>query len=372
MGHGRVLCEWLIDFLTSIQRAGCVAVNHRGGVGRLALVSLAVSILAGCSGEYSILDPAGPAARDQFWVWWAMFAVSMVVSVVIFALWIFTFLKKSHPQRTPREERRIALRWILGGGVALPLVSIIALLTFGVPTGKRMLPLPLPDGETAEVIEVIGHQWWWEIRYPGAEGETVVTANHLVMPAGEPVDFHLTSNDVIHAFWIPRLGGKIDMVPARDNYIRLEADYPGIFSGQCAEFCGAQHTTMQLFVEAMERDEYEAWLAARQSPPQQQERHDEAREAFVEHCAGCHRVAGLPHDIQASGPVYRGIEGPDLSDIGSRATLGAGRLAMEEGAIAYWLEHHQLLKPGNRMPAHNHIDTETLQSIGSWLETLTP
>ncbi len=329
-------------------------------------------LLAGCGGEMSILDPSGPAARSQYWVWWAMLIVSLVVSVALFSLWLYTFWRKAPPpERTAQQEHRIMLRWVLGGGLALPIISIVLLLVFAAPTGRSMIPLPLPDGGSAEVIEVIGHQWWWEIRYPGDEEGEVVTANRLVMPAGEPVDFRITSADVIHAFWIPRLGGKRDMVPGRHTTIRLEADAPGVFGAQCAEFCGAQHTNMLLHVEAVEREEYDAWLAARRTAPAQLAGHDDAREAFGEHCAACHRVDGFPAEL-IHDDVAHDILGPDLSDIGSRPTLGSGVMAREEGAIAYWLQFHQTLKPGNRMPPHNHLDNETLQDIGAWLETLQP
>lgn len=295
-----------------------------------------------------------------------MLAVTVVVSLGVYTLWLVTFRRREQPQRTPREERRIMLRWVLGGGIALPVVSIVALMVFAAPTGRGMLPLA---GHDAERIEVIGHQWWWEVRYPGEQD--VITANRLVMPAGEPVDFRLTSADVIHSFWIPRLGGKRDMVPGRYTSIRLEADAPGVFGAQCAEYCGAQHTHMLLYVEALERDDFEAWLAARRSPPEPGEGFDHAREAFGEHCASCHTVDGFPEALVVGDPDPD-VRGPNLSDIGSRPTLGAGVLPMEEGAIAYWLEHHQTLKPGNRMPPHDPIATETLQEIGAWLETLEP
>jgi cytochrome c oxidase subunit 2 len=194
-------------------------------------------------------------------IWWVMLGFGTVVLVVVTTCWLYAF-KRNEVVRTPTEERRVARRWIIGGGIVLPVASITALLAFGVPTGQRLLPLPL--SEPPEVIEVIGHQWWWEVRYPGAEGGEVVTSNQLIMPAGEPVDFHVTGADVIHAFWVPRLGGKIDMIPGRVNKIRLEADEPAVFGAQCAEFCGAQHAQMQLYVETVERDEYDAWLAARQ------------------------------------------------------------------------------------------------------------
>ncbi len=335
----------------------------RGAGGGLT-VALAMGA-AGCSGSHSILDPAGPAARDVAWLWWGMLAGFGLVFVAVVALWLAAFRPRERPARSPEAERRLGLRWILGGGILLPGVSILLLLAFGVPAGQRLLPLPLPGGESPQVIEVTGHQWWWEVRYPDEAGE-VVTANHLVMPVGEPVDFHVTGADVIHAFWVPRLGGKIDMIPGRINRIRLEADAPGVFGAQCAEYCGVQHAHMQLHVEAVPPEEFEAWLAARrEAEPESSDLDDEhasARETFAAHCASCHRVAGL-----AEGDI-----GPDLSDIGARATLGAGTLAMEEGAVARWLAEHQRLKPGNRMPAHDHLAPEVLDALGAWLETLRP
>ncbi|WP_434985153.1 cytochrome c oxidase subunit II [Vreelandella zhaodongensis] len=326
--------------------------------------------LAGCAGDKSILDPAGQAARDVRFIWWVMLGFGTLVLIGVTACWLYAF-KPRDVVRTPAQERRIARRWIVGGGIILPVASITALLAFGVPAGQRMLPLPISD--PPDVIEVIGHQWWFEVRYPQAQGSdqegnnVVVTANHLVMPVGEPVDFHVSGADVIHGFWIPRLGGKIDMIPGRVNKIRLEADIPAVFGAQCAELCGVGHANMHLYVEAMPREEFDTWLASRQDEQLSEAAtadtaHDGAREAFLNHCASCHRVAG----------VSSGTIGPDLSDIGSRATLGAGVIAMEEGAVSRWLKHHQSLKPGNKMPAHDDLEMDTLDALGAWLETLTP
>ena len=335
------------------------------------LILVLITALAGCSGSHSILDPAGPAARDVAWLWWAMLIGFGLVFLVVVALWLAAFRPRERAERSPGQpdtydvERRQGLRWILGGGILLPGITILVLLAFGVPAGQRLMPLPLTGGETPRVIEVTGHQWWWEVRYPDEAGE-VVTANHLVMPAGEPVDFHVTGADVIHAFWVPRLGGKIDMIPGRINRIRLQADRPGVFGAQCAEYCGVQHAHMQLHLEAVPPEDFGAWLAARRDAepesPALDDQHASARDSFTANCASCHRVAGLSE----------GEIGPDLSDIGARATLGAGTLAMEEGAIARWLAEHQHLKPGNRMPAHDHLALEDLEALGAWLETLRP
>ncbi|RUR28616.1 cytochrome c oxidase subunit II [Vreelandella andesensis] len=328
-------------------------------LGTVLLVSL-----AGCAGDKSILDPAGPAARDVRLIWWVMLVFATLVLIGVTVLWLYAF-KPRNVVRTPAQERRIARRWIIGGGIMLPVASIITLLMFGVSAGQRMLPLPL--GEPPEVIEVIGHQWWWEVRYPGAQGGEVITANQLVMPAGEPVDFHVSSADVIHAFWVPRLGGKIDMLPGRVNKIRLEADEPAVFGAQCAELCGVGHAHMQLHVEAVPRREFDAWLTARQEVVLRElavadATHDGARDAFKTHCASCHQIAG----------VSQGGIGPTLSDVGGRAMLGAGVIAMEEGAVSRWLQHHQTLKPSNKMPDHGDVETDTLDALGAWLEALSP
>ena len=156
-------------------------------------------------------------ARDVANVWWAMFGFSVVVLVVVSALWIYAMLRQPRTH-SAEEAKRINRRWIIGGGLVLPTVSIVALLAFGIPTGRSMLPLPV-EGEQPLRVQVIGHQWWWEVRYPESG---VVTANQFILPIDRPVDVEVTSADVIHSFWVPRLGGKLDMVPGRTNTLRLQ------------------------------------------------------------------------------------------------------------------------------------------------------
>lgn len=314
-------------------------------------------LLAGCRGPQSALDPAGPSAQAAAWLWWGMFGWFALVLAGVVALWLYAQLRRPRDYSEARAGR-LGRRWIVAGGVLLPGVSILALLLFGTPLGLRMLPLPL-DGEPPLVIEVTGHQWWWEVRYP-ATG--VITANRLVLPAGQPVDLILSSADVIHAFWVPRLGGKLDMLPGRRLTLRLSADRAGTWRGQCAEFCGAQHAHMILAVEALEAPAFDAWQAARREAPQVPAEHAAAVAAFRPYCGQCHRVAGISDGRRA----------PDLTDVGSRPSLGAGVLAMEEGAMRRWLHGHRQLKPHNAMPAHDHLPDETLDAIAAWLETLGP
>jgi cytochrome c oxidase subunit II len=289
-------------------------------------------------------------------LWWLMCGFATLVLVVVSGLWIYAMRRKPQ-QTTPEQAKRIHRRWIVGGGILLPGLSIAVLLLFGIPIGQRLLPLPLL-GEQPLRIEVTGHQWWWEVRYPDSG---VVTANQLHIPAGRPVDLQVGSADVIHSFWVPRLGGKIDMIPGRQNQTRLQADQPGVYRGQCAEFCGTQHSHMMLHVQAHSDDDFDAWLAARQNP-RFSAPGGAAGETFVTYCGTCHRVAG----------VSAGQRAPDLSDLGSRPTLGSGVLLNEPGTLLTWLHEHQRLKPGNGMPLHNDIDPVQLQTIATWLEGLTP
>lgn len=186
-----------------------------------------------------------------------MFAYAIVVFVAVVALWLCA-IRRPADTRDESQQWRVHHQWIIGGGVILPSVSILALLVFGVPMGHRMLPLPLAGGEALR-IDVTGHQWWWEVRYPASR---IALKNELHIPAGTPIDIHLTTADVIHGFWVPRLGGKLDAIPGRTNVLRLQADKPGVYRGQCAEFCGLHHAGMQFTVTAHPPEEFTRWVEA--------------------------------------------------------------------------------------------------------------
>jgi cytochrome c oxidase subunit II len=212
-------------------------------------------LLAGCSGPMSALEPAGPGAQVGAWLWWGMFGFFTLVLVVVIGLW-WHAMRRDPGQVDERQAQRIENRWIAWGGLVLPIGSIVVILAFGIPLGQRMLPLPPAEGEALR-IDVTSHQWWWEVSYPGTD---IVLENQLHIPAGVPVDLHLTSSDVIHSFWVPRLGGKMDMFPGRTNVLRLEANEPGIYHGSCSEFCGVGHAHMRFTVEAHAADDFRAWL----------------------------------------------------------------------------------------------------------------
>lgn len=217
---------------------------------------MSLPLLTACDGPLSTLSPAGPSARMAADLWWGMLLFSTVVLVAVVGVWIHALRR---PHRTCDANRhRIEQRWIIGGGIILPTVSIAVLLAFGLTAGHRMLPLPL-NGDPPLRINVTGHQWRFEVNYPD---HGIRMENRLIIPAGQPVDIHVDSGDVIHSFWVPRLAGKIDMLPGRTNVLRLEADDPGTYRGQCAEFCGALHARMTLEVEALSDEGFDEWLEA--------------------------------------------------------------------------------------------------------------
>lgn len=220
-------------------------------------------LLTACKGPQSMLDPAGPSAQAIAAVWWWMAGVSGVVLLAMVVIWLLAM--RSRRTLPPEQARRAGLRWIVGGGVVLPAACITALLVFGAPAGLHQLPLPgRAQGPAPLRIDATGHQWWWDIHYP-ATGLRL--RNELRIPVGRPVDIHTGSSDVIHSFWVPRLGGKIDAIPGRSNVVRLQADQAGSFRSQCAEFCGTFHAHMHMTVHAMEPAAFESWLQAQGSRP---------------------------------------------------------------------------------------------------------
>lgn len=227
----------------------------------LSTALVAAPLLTGCSGPYSILDPAGPSAQQVTPLWWGMFTVATLVTALVAAIWCRGVARQAE-QLNDAEERRVRDRWIWAGGIALPTVSVVVLLAFGIPAAHRMLPLP--DAERPALrIDVDARRWYWQVRYPD-HGITLIDEIHI--PVDTPVDFHISSSDVIHGFWVPRLGGKLDAIPGRVNVLRLEAESPGMYGGRCAEFCGVGHAHMPFRLIAHSAADFDSWLASRQAP----------------------------------------------------------------------------------------------------------
>ncbi len=250
--------------------------------------------------------------------------------------------------------------------VTWTLIPTVIVAAMAVPTVQTIFSLANPPEPNPLKVEVIGHQWWWEFRYPDiVPGRTITTANELRIPVGRTVLASVSSADVIHSFWVPRLAGAIDVIPGRQvNQVWFNAWAPGEYYGWCKEFCGTQHAQMRFRVIAMPQAEFEAWVRARLTPPPQPA--GPAREGYELFgrfgCNGCHTIAGTP---------YQGRVGPDLTDIGGRRTVGAGVLPNDpEGKnLARWIKDPQAVKPGAKMPALG-LSDEQVGAIVAYLQSL--
>jgi cytochrome c oxidase subunit 2 len=250
---------------------------------------------------------------------------------------------------------------IVGAGIAFPIVTLSVLLVYGLVLSRNLVMAGSPGLR----IEVVGEQFWWRVHYVDASGAPqLVTANEIRIPTGLPIEFVLASNDVIHSFWVPSLAGKLDMIPGRVNSYRFAAQRPGMYRGQCNEYCGAQHALMAFYVVAMERAEFDAWYA-RESAPAPEPRTaflTRGKALFLENgCGACHTVRGTP----AAGKI-----GPDLSHIGGRVSLAAGIFPNNAGTLAGWISSAQHLKPGNLMPSFGNLEGEQLRAMAAYLESL--
>jgi cytochrome c oxidase subunit II len=308
----------------------------------------------------SVLAPAGTAASSIARLWSLMLWVSVAVFVVVL-VFIGVAVLRSRSGHAAGDTSERALTRSVATAVALTVAILLALLVASVWTSRATETL---RADSAVTVEVTGHQWWWEIQYDDAmPSRRVVTANELHIPVGRPVVFKVTSRDVIHSFWIPNLQGKRDLIPGYITAIWLQADRPGTFRGQCAEFCGLQHAHMALDVVAESEADFAGWLDARRQlardPPDDAARH--GRDLFMRaRCATCHTIRGT----DAAGQVA-----PDLTHIATRRTIGAGTLDTTHDHLAEWVRDSQRVKPGNQMPP-NPLAPADLNAVVAYLETL--
>ncbi len=335
----------------------CSYTNRARWRSRLSGLSLP-ALVVGCEGPMSALAPQGPAAAEVALIWWVMFLGALILGGGAMMLALYAVLG-----RGAKPAIGTGAGLMIAGGIVLPLLTLPPLTFYGVRLGTLHSSAQTP---AAVSIEVVAHRFWWEIRYadPLLPGRVIVSANEIHIPAGVPVDFTLRSRDVIHSFWIPNLGGKLDAIPGRANRVRLLAARPGLFRGQCAEFCGAQHARMAFYVRAHEPAQFDHWLQAQRGPARtpETELQMRGREEFLSRaCVECHTIRGT---------TAKGREGPDLTRVGGRLTLGAGTLENSADNLARWIAENQHIKPGNRMPPFDTLDQETLRALAAYLESL--
>jgi cytochrome c oxidase subunit 2 len=281
----------------------------------------------------------------------------MLVGAVV--LWIGInglFLYATRVSERP-VSRRLAEGLILGGGIVLPVTVLTALLVYGL----AIMPDQRAPGDGLR-LRVTGEQFWWRVEYwpEGAEAP-VVSANEIRLPVGRRTEIELAATDVIHSLWVPALGGKTDLIPGRVNRMSLLPAEPGIWRGQCAEFCGLSHALMAFQAVALEPADFDAWLS-REAEGIGVAANEPGFEIFqAEGCGACHVIRGT----EAQGAV-----GPDLTHLGGRESLAAGILPLTTEALVAWIRDPDAIKPGAEMPAYDHLDEADLRTLALWLEGL--
>jgi cytochrome c oxidase subunit 2 len=303
------------------------------------------------------LAPASGQAQAIHWVFVVTLLVCAAIFVLVLALVVYACVRfRSRPDSAPPfQDTGDTKREIAWTGGAIAVVGVLFVLTLA---AMHSADPPVPD-RTPDLV-VRAHQWWWEVRYP-ASG--VVTANEIHVPVGEKLVVRLESADVIHDFWVPQLGRKMDMIPGHPNSMWLEADVPGIYTGACSEFCGAGHAWMLLRVIAEPRADFEAWRRSQLRAPSKPRGAAERRGARLfddKTCKSCHAIAGTAAAASL---------GPDLTHVAARSTLAAGVLANGRENLARWLTDPQAFKPGTLMP-NLHLTSSQADDLAAYLWTL--
>jgi cytochrome c oxidase subunit 2 len=327
--------------------------------GLLAVVAI---FLASCASNapQDSLDPAGPYARqiDALFrpVFWIATAVFVLVEGLIVVAVIRFRQRGEDDDRVPEQvhgNRRLEIMWTIAPAVLLAVIAV--------PTIATIFSLAARPAGALDV-RVIGHQFWFEVQYPGKD---VVTANEMHIPVGQPVYVTIESVDVIHSFWVPRLAGKQDLVPGSVHHLKLEADEPGLYEGQCAEYCGESHANMQFAVVAQTRADFNAWVAGQQQPAAQPPA-DVLASMTGTGCGGCHAIVGVQGFERAEGKV-----GPDLTHFASRSKFAGWIFVRTPENVYLWIHDAPSRKPGNDMPNFSgQLSKDQIDAIVQYLESL--
>jgi cytochrome c oxidase subunit 2 len=309
----------------------------------------------------SLLDAKGEDARVVSTEFWIQLAAVGLVFALVAAILVASFVRerrRASEEASPHAHHAEGVAWVIVGGIALPVVVLSALFFVYVHDIARLSSQEDRGGPI--VVDVIGHRWWWEIRYPKLR---IATANQLVLPVGGRVALRVTSKDVIHSFWVPQLRRKIDAIPGSIGSGWISAQQAGIYRGVCSEFCGLQHARMQLLVQAMPQARFAEWVRnAQRAAPQPSTASERAgRDVFTHNaCATCHTIRGT---------TAGGNFGPDLTHVGSRPAIAGAVLANTPGNMGGWIADPQHVKPGAEMPAVPLNGTQ-LRDVIAYLESL--
>jgi cytochrome c oxidase subunit 2 len=351
---------------------------RRGAPALLAALA-AAAVLGGCTGVQSMLDPAGVQAVRTYRLTWFLTIVAAVVFVLVIAAMLYAIFRPRPPAppppgRTPpgtspdpavERAKERALTRVVVAAIAATVVLLFVFFFVDLTTARAIGSLARgPAADSALTIEITANQWWWDVTYDDpVPARRLRTANEIHLPVGRPVRLKLKSNDVIHSFWVPKLHGKRDLIPGYTSESWLQADEPGVFRGQCAEFCGHQHAKMALLVVAQPPEEFAAWYEGQLLPsvPPADSVAARGQEVFLASaCVMCHTIRGTP----AGGSVA-----PELTHLASRRTIAAATLPNTRGHLAGWILDSQRIKPGNKMPP-NPLAPDDLQALLTYLQSL--
>ena len=327
---------------------------------RAVLITGALLLLAGCGGKQSVLDPHSKPSRQIEHLWWGMLAAAAVVFGGLLVLLLIAWLRRNR-EGLPvvGKQEQVSTGMVVGFGIVIPVLALATLFWVSDLEVGQTVEAPNP-GSAQMRMTVVGHQWWWEARYTGTQA---VTANEIHIPTNTRIDVLLESPDVIHSFWVPALNKKVDTVPGHPNHMLLYSNRPGVFRGQCAEFCGLQHANMSLEVVAQPPAQFRAWLANESKPARRPSSAlaRTGRRIFLHgSCSSCHSIRGTR---------AHGYLGPDLTHLAERKTLAALTIPNTPARLAEWLRFAQKVKPGNKMPDIRLSDAQ-LRALVSYLEGL--
>jgi cytochrome c oxidase subunit 2 len=313
--------------------------------------------------SHSALNPSSPQTRLIDGLWDAMYLTSAIVFVLVVVAMIWAAFRRrgTDAPAPPRPEGERRLTTAVAVATGLTVIILFGFLVSDISVGRQLSKNP---GNQAIQIRVTGHQWWWEIQYRDSIPQNwVTTANEIHIPAGRPVALELRSTDVIHSFWPPSLSQKRDLIPGDVNSLWFQADTPGVYRGQCLEYCGLQHAKMGFLVIADAPADFATWLAGQRdtarSPTDSVTRR--GQEVFLaSSCVMCHAISGTPAGSRI---------GPDLTHLASRMTIASGTLPNTRGNLAGWILNPQIIKPGTKMPP-NQFNPDDLHALLTYLESL--
>jgi cytochrome c oxidase subunit II len=330
------------------------------------LLALGVAAqLTGCSGSMNFMQGSGPAANNIAALGWFVLIVFGAVSIVVWILiaWLARRRRGTLDWHAPVHANG-GQRWIYVGGIAIP-VAVLAIVFIATLQTMQHFPMAHTADTREPPVRVIGHQWWFEAQYtvPGTH-DVIASPTEVHIPVGRPIELALETRDVIHSFWVPKLHGKVDLVPGQVNFVRIQADRPGRYIGECGEFCGVQHAHMRVEVVAHSPEEYARWLEHQRldviEPSSEQAR--AGQQVFMNAaCPLCHSVRGTG---------AQGSAGPDLTHVASRKHIAGGMLLNNRANLQAWVTHAQSLKPGARMPSLTQFDGAELNALVTYLQTL--